>query len=503
MPSHAKRVQQYGDDVPLFHRFSVENKLDAMHSPVVQLRSGGYIVINPTEALVAIDINSGRSTKERNIEETALKTNVEAAEEIARQLRLRDLAGLIVIDFIDMDEHRNERTVERKLKDALKGDRARIQVGRISSFGLLELSRQRLRPSLHEALSDVCPHCTGSGYIRSIESTALHVLRGIEQEGMQQRAAVVRVLMPTEVALYLLNDKRASLIEIEGRYDMTVLVERDDGLIPPDHKIETVVPRTDGKAIEVPAQAAETAAPADDASDTEENDGEDGGRRRKRRRKPRRRRGSESDKDTGGAVASGDAESSESDSKKPATAKSDQDEEDEGDGRKRRRRGKRGGRRRRGRGDAAAAETTTADSTDAAPQESEVEGDGANASDKSAAEAGDAAPKRRRRRSPKKSKDGETAEVSASDQEAGSTDKAEAAAEPATEKPAKAPKSEAAETASPPAAATDNDDAPAKPSSSSGNGSGRTSSSKSADSGSETPVRQSPPRRGWWQKITG
>ena len=186
MPSHAKRVQPYRDpQIGLLHRFQVESQIDAIHSPIVQLRSGGYVVIDQTEALVAIDVNSGRSTRERNIEETALRTNLEAAEEIARQLRLRDLAGLIVIDFIDMEEHRNQGAVERRLKEALKNDRARIQVGRISPFGLLEMSRQRLRPSLVEASTQPCPHCGGTGIIRSTESTALYVLRSIEEEGMR------------------------------------------------------------------------------------------------------------------------------------------------------------------------------------------------------------------------------------------------------------------------------------------------------------------------------
>ena len=199
MPSHAKRVQPYRDpQIGLLHRFQVESQIDAIHSPIVQLRSGGYIVINQTEALVAIDVNSGRSTRERNIEETALRTNLEAAEEIARQLRLRDLAGLIVIDFIDMEEHRNHGAVERRLKDALKNDRARIQVGRISPFGLLEMSRQRLRPSLAEASTQPCPHCGGTGFIRSTESTALHVLRSIEEEGMRRRSAEVCVYVPTD-----------------------------------------------------------------------------------------------------------------------------------------------------------------------------------------------------------------------------------------------------------------------------------------------------------------
>ncbi len=209
MPSHAKRVQPYRDpQIGLLHRFQVESQIDAIHSPVVQLRSGGYVVIDQTEALVAIDVNSGRSTRERNIEETALRTNLEAAEEIARQLRLRDLAGLIVIDFIDMEEYRNQGAVERRLKEALKNDRARIQVGRISPFGLLEMSRQRLRSSLVEASTQPCPHCGGTGTIRSTESTALYVLRSIEEEGIRRRSAEVCVYVPTTVALYILNYKR-------------------------------------------------------------------------------------------------------------------------------------------------------------------------------------------------------------------------------------------------------------------------------------------------------
>ncbi len=241
MPSHAKRVQLYNDpSVPLFHRFQVEGQLDAIHSPIVQLRSGGYIVINPTEALVAIDVNSGRSTRERNIEETALKTNIEAAEEIARQLRLRDLAGLIVIDFIDMEEYRNNGAVERRLKDAMRHDRARIQVGRISPFGLLELSRQRLRPSLLEASTQPCPHCGGTGHIRSTESTALHVLRAIEEEGMRRRSAEITVAVPSSVALYILNQKRAALQQNEARYGFRVTIAEDDALIPPAFRLERV-----------------------------------------------------------------------------------------------------------------------------------------------------------------------------------------------------------------------------------------------------------------------
>lgn len=218
VPSHARRVQPYRDSLPLFSRHRVESELDSMHEATVQLPSGGYIVICPTEALVAIDVNSGRATRERSIEETAAKTNLEAAAEIARQLRLRDLAGLIVIDFIDMDEGRNVRAVERRFKEALQSDRARIQTGRISGFGLLEMSRQRLRPSVQEISSVDCLHCAGSGRIRSVESAALHALRAIEEEGVRGRAAGVKATVPPAVALYLMNGKRASVGDIEARY---------------------------------------------------------------------------------------------------------------------------------------------------------------------------------------------------------------------------------------------------------------------------------------------
>ncbi len=223
----------------------MENQFDAMHSPTVQLRSGGYIVINPTEALVAIDVNSGRSTKERNIEETAVRTNIEAAEEIARQVRLRDLAGLIVIDFIDMEETRHQRQVEHKVKDSMRSDRARIQIGRISAFGLLEMSRQRLRPSLLEHSTEVCPHCAGTGRIRSLESASLHALRAIEEEGVRRRASEIAVSVPPNVALYLLNQKRHSLSEIEQRYGFTVIVEADEELHAADCEIERVRSRRD------------------------------------------------------------------------------------------------------------------------------------------------------------------------------------------------------------------------------------------------------------------
>jgi ribonuclease E len=227
MPSHAKNVKQYKDTQPLFTRYGIESQLDAMFSPVVQLRSGGYIVINQAEALVAIDVNSGRATREHHIEDTALKTNCEAADEIARQLRLRDLAGLIVIDFIDMDEGRNNRTVERRLKEALKHDRARIQVGRISHFGLLEMSRQRIRTSVLESSTEKCPVCGGSGHVRSVSSVALQLLRAVEEMLIKGATHNLIVRTRAEVALYVLNHKRAHLRALEERFRITITVSAD------------------------------------------------------------------------------------------------------------------------------------------------------------------------------------------------------------------------------------------------------------------------------------
>ncbi|WP_128513736.1 Rne/Rng family ribonuclease [Tabrizicola thermarum] len=238
MPSHAKQVVRYQDPVPLFARYGVEGYLASMFNPVVQLKSGGYIVIGVTEALVAIDVNSGRATKEGSIEETALKTNLEAAEEIARQLRLRDLAGLIVIDFIDMEERKNNAAVEKRLKDKLKTDRARIQVGRISGFGLLEMSRQRLRPGMLESTTQPCPHCHGTGLIRSDDSMALQVLRALEEEGTRKRSKEVLLKAPVGIVNYLFNAKREHVALIEARYGMAVRIEADPTMVSPDYSIE-------------------------------------------------------------------------------------------------------------------------------------------------------------------------------------------------------------------------------------------------------------------------
>ncbi|TCM86519.1 RNAse E [Rhodovulum steppense] len=238
MPSHAKNVRHYTEQMPLFARFQVESYLSSMFNPTVQLKSGGYIVIGVTEALVAIDVNSGRATKEGSIEETALKTNLEAAEEVARQLRLRDLAGLIVIDFIDMEERKNNAAVEKRLKDKLKSDRARIQIGRISGFGLLEMSRQRLRPGMIEATTQPCPHCHGTGLIRSDDNLALAILRQLEEEGVRARSREVLLKAPIGIVNYLMNQKREHIAQIEARYGLSVRVEADPFLISPDFSIE-------------------------------------------------------------------------------------------------------------------------------------------------------------------------------------------------------------------------------------------------------------------------
>ncbi|MEM9638198.1 MAG: ribonuclease E/G, partial [Pseudomonadota bacterium] len=238
MPSHAKNVKLYAESLPLFARYQVESYLAGMFNPTVQLPSGGYIVIGVTEALVAIDVNSGRATKEGSIEQTATKTNLEAADEVARQLRLRDLAGLIVIDFIDMDERKNNAAVEKRVKEKLKTDRARIQVGRISGFGLMEMSRQRLRPGMIEATTQPCQACHGTGLIRSDDNLALSILRQIEEEGTRKRSREVLIKAPVGIANFLMNQKREHIAQIEGRYGLSVRIEGDPVLVSPDFSLE-------------------------------------------------------------------------------------------------------------------------------------------------------------------------------------------------------------------------------------------------------------------------
>jgi len=396
MPSNVRAVKQYRDGQPLFSRMGVESQLDAMFTPTVQLRSGGYIVINQTEALVSIDVNSGRSTKEHHIEDTALKTNLEAAEEVARQLRLRDLAGLIVIDFIDMDEKRNNRSVERKMSDCLRQDRARIQVGRISHFGLLEMSRQRIRASVLESSTEVCPHCGGSGHVRSVSSVALQLLRGMEEILMKGATHNLIVRTRTDVALYVLNHKRGHLRDLESSFKVTLaviadptvtgqqsfVIDRGDQVhtleaakavlaaqvaaFPPAPEEE---PYEDEESFEAEAEVEteETEGLAGDDEATSESAGSEtdaDGRKRKRRRRRRGRSGEareggpaperdgteapaafagEGNVEAVGDDAEGEDDESEDSSGEPRTAEQAADGE-----RRPRRRGRRGGRRRRG-----------------------------------------------------------------------------------------------------------------------------------------------------------
>src|SRR6056300_400812 len=314
IPSHLKKVQKYEGTHPIFQHFNVENQMDTIHSPQVTLKSGGYLVINQTEALVAIDVNSGKSTRERNIEETALKTNLEAAEELGRQLRLRDLSGLIVVDFIDMEENRNQHAVERRMKDAMRNDRARIQIGSISHFGLLEMSRQRLRLSINESISNLCPHCEGTGRVRSIDTAALQLLRSIEEEAQKGKMDELHITAHRDVVLFILNHKRSAIAEIEARFGIMVILLSDDSLIAPEYKVDRVgwqgkaqtkqqsrqpqQPRHANNNVKPDTsdpdkdEAAETEANAAPHPENDETGSEDGGakRRRRGRRGGRRRR---------------------------------------------------------------------------------------------------------------------------------------------------------------------------------------------------------------------
>ena len=370
MPSHAKNVQLYKDDAPIFSKFNVEGQLDQMFSPTVNLPSGGYLVINPTEALVSIDVNSGRATKEHNIEDTALQTNLEAAEEVARQLRLRDLAGLIVIDFIDMTENRSNRAVERKLKEALKNDRARIQVGRISHFGLLEMSRQRIRFGVVESSTHKCPTCSGTGIVRSVESLALMVMRNVEDHVLRKPGQSINVRVPTDVALYILNTKRGTLNGLEAKYGLSITVVADDHVGPSHFAIErgenrqlergesagTHVRVDTATLIDAEAEAAD--ALIEDEDDEEEAGGErearpsdEGGERSGRRRRRRRRGGDRGEErpqrqPAEVAAASDDEEGADAEGE-VASQEADGATTEDGEPRRRRRRGRRGGRRNR------------------------------------------------------------------------------------------------------------------------------------------------------------
>ncbi|TNB47906.1 Rne/Rng family ribonuclease [Martelella lutilitoris] len=388
MPSHAKVVQRYRDIHPIYSRSGIEAQLDRMLQPQVTLKSGGYLIINQTEALVAIDVNSGRSTREHSIEDTALQTNLEAAEEVARQLRLRDLAGLVVIDFIDMEEKRNNRAVEKKLKECLKNDRARIQVGRISHFGLLEMSRQRIRASVLESTTQVCSHCGGTGHVLSQSSVALHVLRGVEEYLLKNTTHNITVRTTPEIAPYLLNQKRNTIVDYENRFGVEIIVEADGDLenshfeidrrdpVENPVKIEALfnlIEEPEEDVVDVPdfedADESDSAPASSNAGDS--NGDEEGGRSRRKRR---RRRGGRNGGQQNGSSAESDQSQDDDDtgSADDNAQEASNSSDDDGDKpRRKRRRGKRGGRRNRS--DDNAQQETSGDSAEAEGKENASE----------------------------------------------------------------------------------------------------------------------------------
>ena len=511
MPSHAKRVQHYADPVPLFQRYHVEDQLNAMYQPIVQLKSGGYIVINPTEALVSIDINSGRSTKEHGIEQTALSTNLEAAREIARQLRLRDMAGLVVIDFIDMEHHSNARKVERAMKEALKHDRARIQVGRISSFGLMEMSRQRLRTGVLEASTRECPHCEGTGLVRTASSAALSALRLIEDEAAKGHGSQIVLQASQEATIYCLNNKRAELAAIEERYHVRVLIVPNGETEGAKLAVSSSGPRPERPAalppiidIEEDDIDDEIDDFDDEAEETEREprrareerpreEGEAGeGRKRKRRRGRRGGKGRDRDgRPEGEDAVAGDNNAADRPQGESNAETAQADGDVEGETKPRARRGRRGGRGRdRDR------ETAVGEATTEAPAVAEVE----------VAEAPVEAPAKPKRASRAKPK-AEKVAVEADAPEAKATEapsapeKAPAAKAKAPAKPrsrAKAPVAEAEavadETAEAPKAKAK---APRKKAAAKDVAQDVTSTTDAggADDG--------PPRSGWWQRTFG
>ncbi len=530
MPSHAKKVKAYADAVPLYQRYGVEDQLEAMYHPVVQLKSGGYLVINPTEALVSIDINSGRSTREHGIEQTAVATNLEAAQEIARQLRLRDMAGLVVIDFIDMESNSNVRKVEKAMKAALANDRARIQVGRISQFGLLEMSRQRLRTGVLEASTRECPHCEGTGLVRTASSAGLSALRMLEEEAAKGRGSQLTLRASQEAAFYVLNRKRGELGEVEERYGVMIDVQSDGQLEgarmtvessgpPPAFrpKFEPIVDdEPDFDIDEMDDEAEEEEADAREEREEREERGDGDGRRGRRSRRRRGRRGGRRDEaEQGEGAAEGEAETGEEDEAGDVSpANSAESREDREGNRRRRRRGRRGGRRRQEEeavsgeeGGSADAEAAQADTVDAdAPAEVAVEAEGA----------ADAAPKKPRRR-PSKAKAAEAVETV--EAPAAPVVDAPAVEEAVAEKPKRTRKKKVeadapAEPVEAPAPApVAEEEAPAKPK--------RTRKKKveadveaAADpapaeaKAEEAPAADpdapaEPPRRGWWQRTFG
>ena len=526
MPSHARRVKQYSDPVPLFQRYGAEDQLKAMYDPVVQLKSGGYLVINPTEALVSIDINSGRSTKEHNIEQTALHTNLEAAREIARQLRLRDMAGLVVIDFIDQEHHSNTRKVEKAMKEALKNDRARIQVGRISSFGLMEMSRQRLRTGVLEATTRECPHCDGTGLVRTASSAGLSALRLIEDEAAKGKGSVIRLAASTEAAVYLLNEKRAELMEIEQRYHVTVEVVPEGEDEGAKMTVSSHGPKPKDAPRFDPIVDDEIEDEVVDESDDEDSD--DGGddRPRKKRRRRRGGRGRNKSRDRNDEQDGDDSDDSDDDAEADR-GESGEGDEDEDRSKKRRRRG---GRRRGGRGRGRRSDEVNAEDAEQLEQVSEavVEDMAVVAGPENSPETAEAAadseekpkPKKRAPRKKKAAADGEAAKdtpaegeteekpkpkkraprkkkseaESVGDSDAPSAD-AEAEAKPAPKKRAPRKKKADAETVS---------DSPAEPKAAPETPEETPVAAEPAPAPAEEESAEAPkPKRGWWQRTFG
>ena len=512
MPSHAKKVQHYADPVPLFQRYHVEDQLNAMYQPIVQLKSGGYIVINPTEALVSIDINSGRSTKEHGIEQTALSTNLEAAREIARQLRLRDMAGLVVIDFIDMEHHGNARKVERAMKDALKHDRARIQVGRISSFGLMEMSRQRLRTGVLEASTRQCPHCEGTGLVRTASSSALSALRLIEEEAAKGNGNQIVLQASQEATIYCLNNKRGELADIEERYHVRVLIVPNGETEGAKLTVSSSGPRPEAPVILPPIvdidedddieddfddfeaeeeDEAREPARSQEGRTREERPREEGesgeGRKRKRRRGRRGGKGRERDErpENGADSVGDDAVADEAPANDAETA---EEAAPSDDAKPKARRGRRGGRGRE-RSDVEATESV-AEAEVAAETEAPATGEP------------DEKPKRRSRA---KAKPADAAtETEAVTERAASEPSAEAKPAPKSRAKAK-PAAVAAPAPAPEAADTLADEAPteAKPKAPRKKAAAKDSKEAVASIASEGDATDGPPRSGWWQRTFG
>ncbi|MEO1168105.1 MAG: Rne/Rng family ribonuclease [Pseudomonadota bacterium] len=489
MPSHARRVQQYADATPLFQRYKVEDQLGAMYQPLVQLKSGGYLVINPTEALVSIDINSGRSTREHNIEQTALKTNIEAAREIARQLRLRDMAGLVVIDFIDMDHRSNNRKVESALKDALKNDRARIQVGRISSFGLLEMSRQRLRTGVLEASTHECPHCEGTGLMRTASSAGLSALRMLEEEAAKGKGSKLSLTCSRDAAVYVLNSKRKELGEIEELYGVSIEVMPERSLEGAAMEVSASGPAPTKKVEIVPLELDD-----DDDEDIvdeieEEEDEKPKSRRRRGRRGGRGRRGKPKADDTSKSDEKGKSgEKGKADEKKDDDG--DQDGEstqsaDDGDDDtppKKSRGGRRGGRRRKPAKDT---EQSNAEDSEAAG-ETKAEKD---ATDTASDDAEPEKPKRRRTRK-KADADDKNADAKADGEK---TDGEPADGEAEAEAKPKPKRGRPRKKAEPADANGGEAPAPAK----------EPATAETAEPASDGGGDTQPARRGWWQRTFG